>query len=567
MSRKNVAAAILGATLLAGCQAAHPVADSNGDAGAVSVAAQQASAPRRFAILAINDVYRIGGLYGGRTGGPARVRSLRKELERDYPDLLFLHAGDIIAPSFLSRMYQGEQMIDVLNLLDGDPDGFDHRMLATFGNHEFDQRALGDAKILAGRLRESQFTWLGSNVRFASDVDGRPLLGGENLADSLLIESGGVKIGLFSITTGMNWPEYVVDFADPVDRARQLSSLLRAQGAAFVIALTHLPLEKDKAILRSLGEAGPDLIVGGHEHSRQHWPAENPRIWKADADARSASVIEVTLPVDGKPVISHHYRELQGQSPPPDPAVEARARGWIARHSAAFCSGRSPPEPADCLAEKLGRTTVTLIAEEVAIRSEETNFGDWLADQALAAFRDAGAQVAFINSGSLRLNQNIAANQTITRDDIEQLFQFTTDLRLIEIDGKTLKQVVANSIDGWPGDGRWLQVAGLAFRHDREAKTVAEVTLITDKGPRPVADDEKILAVTGTYLLDPNIGNQDGYVMLGADNIVADSAKDKTLRTLTIEGLRAAGDQGIDPKVEGRICSSASSDPCLAVEG
>ena len=68
MSRKAVAAAILGATLLTSCQAAHPVADSDGDVGAVSVAAQQASLPRRFAILAINDVYRIGGLYGGADG-------------------------------------------------------------------------------------------------------------------------------------------------------------------------------------------------------------------------------------------------------------------------------------------------------------------------------------------------------------------------------------------------------------------------------------------------------------------------------------------------------------------
>lgn len=566
MSRKTVVAAVLGAALVASCQAASPVADSDGDAGAVSIVAQQASAPRRFAILAINDVYRIAGLTDGQTGGLARVRSLRKELERDYPDLLLLHGGDIIAPSFLSRLYQGEQMIDVLNLLDGDPDEFDHRMFATFGNHEFDHRKLGDAKILADRVRESQFTWLGSNIRFARDADGRPLIGGANLAESPLVESGGVKIGLFSITTSMNSPAYVEEFADPVARARELSSRLRAQGAEVVVALTHLPLEKDKAILRSLGEAGPDLIVGGHEHSKQHWPAEQPRIWKADADARSASVIEVTMDGAEAPVISHHYRELQGRSPPPDPLAERRVHDWIARHGAAFCGGQAPPEPADCLAKKLGSSRVTLVAEEVDIRSEETNLGNWLADQALAAFRDAGAQVAFINSGSLRLNQNIAADQTITRDHMEQLFQFATDLRLIEIDGKILKQVVAQSIDGWPGNGRWLQVAGLAFRHDREANSVAEVTLLTHKGPRPVADDEKILAVTGIYLLDPNIGNQDGYTMLGIDDIVAGSAKDKTLRTLAIEGLRAAGDQGIDPQVEGRICPSAPAGSCLAIE-
>src|SRR5712691_3648623 len=54
---------------------------------------------RSFTLLAVNDVYRIEGVDGGQRGGLARLRSLRVELERTSPDLLFLHAGDLLFPS------------------------------------------------------------------------------------------------------------------------------------------------------------------------------------------------------------------------------------------------------------------------------------------------------------------------------------------------------------------------------------------------------------------------------------------------------------------------------------
>ena len=106
----------------------------------VAVSQVALSAERGFTILAVNDVYRIAGVDEGQRGGIARVRSLRAELEREHPDLLVLHAGDILFPSLISRLYDGRQMIDVLNLLDGDALGFDTRMFVTFGNHEFDKR-------------------------------------------------------------------------------------------------------------------------------------------------------------------------------------------------------------------------------------------------------------------------------------------------------------------------------------------------------------------------------------------------------------------------------------------
>src|SRR4030095_769268 len=160
----------------------------------------------------------------------------------------------------------GQQMIDVLNTLDGDPKAFDERMFAVFGNHEFEKDKLKDAPLLADRVAESQFRWVNGNVVFAEGQDGRPLISGENLARSWIVESGGIRIGLFGLTVDVKRPEYAAQFQDPIDTARQLTAALRRQGAEVVVALTHLNARDDRRLLATLGADGPDLVMGGHDH-------------------------------------------------------------------------------------------------------------------------------------------------------------------------------------------------------------------------------------------------------------------------------------------------------------
>jgi 2',3'-cyclic-nucleotide 2'-phosphodiesterase (5'-nucleotidase family) len=534
--------------------------------GAGILHASEHTAPG-FAILAINDVYRIGGLDNGTRGGLARVRAARAALEeRHMGAVLMLHAGDILFPSLLSRLYEGEQMIDVLNALDDRPLDFDPLMFAAFGNHEFEKPKLSDAAMLATRVSQAQFTWLGSNLRFASAPNGLPLIGGANVVDSKVVRVGGVSVGLFGLTTNIKVPDYILRFDEPIEVARSLSRLLRAQGAEVVIAVTHLPLSEDKRILRELGADGPDLIIGGHEHTRQIEEVSGRMVAKADADAVSASVVEVGFNKQGEPTFAHHYLDLQDATPLPDPMMAARVADWTARHARVFCKSQKESAPPNCLDDVLGHAAVELVAEEIEIRSYETNFGNWIADQALEAFRAEGAQVAFVNAGSLRLNQNIGAGRPVTRRDLEELLAFPTDLRLIEINGALLKAVAQNAAQGWPGNGRWLQIAGFAFRHHPGSETATDnVTLLTAEGELPIDNAQPIRAVTGTYLLDTT-GDQDGYTMLNMHQVVSGSHNGRTLKQLVIEGLQASGGNGIQPRQEGRICSADRlNQPCLAV--
>jgi 2',3'-cyclic-nucleotide 2'-phosphodiesterase (5'-nucleotidase family) len=509
-------------------------------------------------IVSINDVYRIEGVDGGTRGGLARVRALREDLERSHPDLLLLHAGDFLFPSLLSDTYGGGQMIEVMNRLDGQPDAFDHRFFITFGNHEFDRDDAKGGENLAKQIADSEFRWLGSNLVFGDGFPVSRLEAQGRLSETARVDSGGLRFGIFSLTTDVKAPEYVQRFLDLRTTAAILSDHLRRKGAEVVVALTHLPIGQDRAILRELGAEGPDLILGGHEHQRHVEEIDGRWIVKADADARTAAVVHVRI-VDGRPVFSVGYRFLGPKGPDPDSAVQKDVEGWIVRHDREVCEEEG--KPAGCLSEELATTEVPLAAEETEIRRYETNLGNWVADQARQAL---GADVAFVNSGSLRLNQDLPAGP-FTERNLRELFPYDNRLVKLEITGELLQRVVNHSIENWTGEGHFLQISGFAFRHDPAKGAASDLTLLTgdgeDGGTTPIQADTPLTAVTVGYLRE----GEDGYPCLASPSL-QDLGSRESFLGLVRERLQAAGE--IAPEVEGRICNSERGDrPCKVPEG
>lgn len=499
-------------------------------------------------ILVINDVYRLDNL--------PYVRHLRASLEQSEGEVLMLHAGDFLFPSLLSQRYDGEQMVDVLNYLDGDGAAFDEHMFITFGNHEFEKGKLKHAQLLQSRITESQFAWLGTNVEFKSIEPGRQMVQADNLLPSKLITLNGVKVGVLSATTDVKGADYIRRFIPPMQAVRTTSRALRQQGAQVVIALTHLTLKEDRALLEQLGDDAPDLIAGGHEHDRQSVQVNGRRIVKADADAMSAAVVRLDAANPKQSSVT--FVDLPGKYTP-DAGVVARINQWDARFAEGFCGERG--ESNACLTQVLGKTAVDLIAEELTIRRFETNLGNWLADTARTSFADQGAQIAFLNAGGMRLNQNIPAGE-LNRRHLDTLFAYPTRLAMIRLSGAQLQAVVNHAITDWTGNGRWLQVSGFAFKHNPATGTAEQLSLITPQGLRPIQADETLLAVTNDYLLDAS-GDQDGYRMLGENLIVAPDQPRLELKDKVLEALQQAGSAGIAPRVEGRVCNASKPGVCL----
>lgn len=516
-----------------------------------SAASSQQADGKSFTVLAINDVYRLDNLPG--------VRTLRKDLEEKHGKVLLLHAGDFLFPSLLSRRYDGQQMIDVLNMLDGDAMAVDPLMFTVMGNHEFDKRRLKHASMLKQRMDESQFTWLNANVDFKMGENGKPMVASGMMAPSAMVDMDGIKVGIFGITTNVAMPAYVEKIRAYEVTAKAMTGALRNQGAEVVIGLTHLTVDQDKALFMALGEDGPDVIFGGHEHTEQVHVANGRTLLKADADALTATVAHITPRPGSIPEVDYRFYKIP-DALDFDAAVDRRVREWQARYQREYCTDKQLDE--NCLAEEIGKTNVELVAEELVIRRFETNLGNWIADHALEHYRDRGAQIAFINSGSLRLNRNIPAMSGITRKTINELFAYANYQVMIRIDGKVLQEIINRSIENWTGNGHWLQISGFAFRHNPETGTADKLSLITPDGPRLIEPDEEILAVTNYYVIDQK-GDQDGYSMLNTSLIADPEAERPKLVDIVVDAFLEKKESGIAPIIDGRICNTQLRRACV----
>ena len=74
-------------------------------------AQQQTECNIRVTLLQLNDVYQFTPVDLGTRGGLGRVLTLRKAIQQESPNTLFLLAGDTISPSVESITYKGAQMI------------------------------------------------------------------------------------------------------------------------------------------------------------------------------------------------------------------------------------------------------------------------------------------------------------------------------------------------------------------------------------------------------------------------------------------------------------------------
>ncbi len=567
-----------------------------GLAGPVSSAAR---AGGKAVILSINDVYRLKGVNEGRAGGMTRVRSLRAELERTAPDLLFLHGGDFLSPSFVGRSFKGRQMVDLMNVMDGDfrHGVHDPRMFVAFGNHEFDDSHCRKNGPLKSLVTQSEFTWLASNLDFAGCEKLSGLAGNEKIAASRIVESGGLRIGLFGVT--LSAPNYAPIVADPLDAACKQVASLRAQGADVVVALTHLPWQTDLALL-GLGPDGkalpegeracadaPDLVIGGHDHNSLAMPSDAPKLFKADADAVSAWVIEISKGADDSIEIVGTLRRLDDKVAP-DAATERLAEQWIARHEERVCmrdcialDGKAlksclrQVSDGQCLDTEIARSNSLIETEEIRNRSFETGFGDWVADRV----REAGeADVAFLNAGGFRLNYDIAEGTIIQRRHLAQMFPFVNKLAVREVMGADLWTAMDRAI-AKRGEGGWAHFSGMAVTvgvHDGKQILTRMSVKRGDGSVVPVNPDSEdtFLLASVSFVL----ANGDGHgfdICPGTDDIWACKDQIEEAPNWPLDGagadlpgflelkLREAGmDPGLTLATDGRLCDPGQAD-CL----
>lgn len=531
---------------------------SCGSPAAVQEKGGTAAPERCFTILQVNDVYKIEGLEGGDVGGIARLRTLRKRLETEGRPALVLHAGDILFPSVMSKYLRAQPMIRTLNLLDGNPAAFDQNLVAVFGNHEFDDE---DPGIVLGRVAQSDFSWVSSNVRYrsAKDAPGEPFSSRlKNVHDTLMLTIGNVPVGIFGLTVDARRRDYVAyDYEITARRAivREAINHLKGKGARVIIALTHQDLEQDRLLAADFPEI--NFIIGGHEHFFIREQVGRTWITKADADAKSAVVYDVKAPLNA-PIEATVTKVNIGRGIEKDPIIEDEVKKSLQELSETIAkqTGRSAQA-------EIGRTEYLLEGVEPAVRGRETALGNFLAD---VIREKMNTDMAFVNGGGIRINDNIPPGP-IRVYDMEGIFYYYDELMAFELTGAEIVEILRNSVSKTHlGDGRFLQVSGIRFQYHVGGTSQNPVYQVNPEDvevmPRGAAgyaplETGKTYSAGATRFIWEN-GYQDGYNIFS--NGKKDGASPKRLDRPSI-GFREATEKTIDTlkdrtvttRIEGRI--------------
>jgi len=519
-----------------------------------------AAAPAGFTILQVNDTYKIEGLEAGRVGGMARLRTLRARLEAEGRPVLVLHGGDIIFPSVMSKYLKGEAMIDALNALDGS-EAFDPLLVATFGNHEFDDK---DPAVLAARLAQSKFAWISSNIRIRSAA-GEPFVPlsarFENVHDTMILDLGGMKVGLLGLTVDdqrRDWLEY--DY-EPEARNRAVRAALdrlKAEGAQVLVAVTHQEIGQDERLARDFPEL--DWIVGGHEHVYLSTRVGRTGITKADADARTAIRIDVRPGAGAeRPVLAETAKiDLVGQEVPPDPDMLGLVARWLVRL-------------AEAVKEQTGRTLLDVVATaehplegiEPTIRGRESALGNFLAD----VLRDRlETDLAFVNGGAIRVNDDVPAQGNVRVYEMEGIFYFDNRPVATQVTGAELLELLRKSVsEAKIGHGRFLQVSGIRYSYHARPEGYGERTRVEAadvavqprgvQGYVPLELGRTYTVATLDYLW--KYGYRDGYPLFSLGNGGASPPllprPELSWRGITEEAIAALPERHITARVESRI--------------
>ncbi len=517
MTRTLGAAAILGAALLASGPAL----------------AQRPDFTPAVTVIHLNDVYRVDAVADGREGGLGRIVTLAERTKRETrsPVMVF-HAGDMIAPSLESRYFAGLQMIDALDYLHARAP-----MLVVPGNHEFDERS---PEMFAGAVRESDFGWLAANL----DVGTGDEAVDRRVSADTILDVNGVRLGVFALSMIDAPRSYVSEDTAVVRIAEERLRRLEDAGVDVIVALTHLDMADDRRIA-ALRARHPKLVwvAGGHEHFLQHDPLTDSTalVTKGDANARRVWRVSLGLRGDGVPAVAAEEVAVDSTIAV-DPGYQREvADAWRARLA----------ERVPLLDQRIGTAAVALDGREHVVRDHESNWGNFLADQMRTAFPDVPADVAVINGGAIRIDDEFSG--PIRWEHIARTFGFPTRVALVWLRGRDLEQyVLEQGVSGGRGEGRFLQVSGLRFTLDRSrppGDRVSDVLLAHADEWVPLEPDRVYVVAVPDYLY----GGGDGYHF--KDRAIMTIPPGPDLRLLVFDAILAAHARGeaVGGKVEGRI--------------
>jgi 5'-nucleotidase len=485
--------------------------DRAAPAAPLSPFGDEPSAPRASApltLLQINDVYSTVPIEG--RGGLARVAALKKQIAAAGRTPLLVMAGDFLSPSVASSVFKGQQMVAALNAA-----GLD---ITTLGNHEFDF----GYDVLRNRMQESRFTWLVSNV---VDRAGAPMPG---TVPYLVRDFGELRVGFIGLC--LTTDEIKRDtlgglrLLDPVESADKYLAVLRQERVNAIVAITHLTLEEDQALVERFPEI--DVVIGGHEHTPITVTQNRTLISKAGSEAEFVARIDL---IKRGASLDKHFELVRVDGRLPDDPATSRVVSEYER--------KLGPEMDVTVAAAL----VDLDAVNLRLRASETGLGNMVADALRAS---AGADIALVNAGTIRGDRVYPAG-ALTRRTLLAMHPFGNTVVKVELPGRVIAEALRHGVSRLPAAaGQFPQVSGLTMEvHPESPDRVRNVRVRNT----PLDPERTYSVAMPNYLLTGG----DGYGMFGAAKVIVRPESGE----LVVSALEkyVAARRTVSPAIEKRI--------------
>jgi 2',3'-cyclic-nucleotide 2'-phosphodiesterase (5'-nucleotidase family) len=408
--------------------------------------------------------------------------------------VLMLDAGDAAQGVYFVGQSRGEAAVEIMNAV-----GYD---AMTVGNHEFDYGW--------PRLKE-----LAALAEFPVLLPDSLSGGAENFKPCAVFERGGLRIGVFGLTTPEAGFKSVggIELADGGKSFGDAESLVRDARAAvtklrdeekvdIVVCLAHLGTEDigygTSYDVRDNVE-GIDVIIDGHSHTAlaDIGQAEGKALIASTGSSSAAlGVLAFAKGEDGRYAVSAHSVDKETAS---ETAPKAEVSAVIADWSATV--------------DKAGSEIVAELKQDIPLvrtllRGGEAVAGNLVADAMRAA---SGADVAIENGGGVRdTNPSLPAGE-LTRKQIISVLPFGNVLQMAEVKGAVLKAALEHGVSSYPTlSGGFPQVSGVKFTFDPLAPAGARIAEIAVGGE--ALDPDKLYRLA-TNDFTGTLGG-DNYTML-----------------------------------------------------
>ena len=433
-------------------------------------------------------------------GGFARIAGIVKAMRAGAEHSLHLDSGDMIEGTATFTQFGGEAELRAFSAI-----GLD---AAALGNHDLDP---GAEQFRVMHQQFAEFPVLASN--FADN--GSEL--SSALAASALLDAQGLKVGVIGVAnpsspSGLARADnpYGVSLIDTAQAVQKEIDRLRS-AADIVVALSHLGLDGDEALIRST--SGLDVVLGGHQHLTLDDALQRTDCGAELRAERACEPRSVVLVHSG--ALGRYVGEVD-LSLIPDAGGTRRFVVESARHSLVPVSADTPEDaslaallqPYRAALHDAGFDRPLAFALGPVRRYDSSGgdsaLGDLISDAVRAS---TGADLVLFNSTGIRAD---LAPGELSRSAFVAALPFSDALVELDVSGAQLRTLfnqqarVASSRDCETP----LQISGfsLAFKCSGSGSSASSRVLARDGSARELDASANYTLVTSAYLADGGSG-------------------------------------------------------------